>query len=199
MLALRKPALEQSAVNIESVPHVEVIAYPSFERSALNSGATSGEPQEYRYLLKAATKGSYVAEGTIQFPALSQQRFALTFRTSEPLRREWYLALGEGEMRQSGPAHDHVVREYLLQMALVNRPSVGLVIDIAKNIGDYFFDNTPHKRAAHFESVIQKGKSMAEKEYQKSLEKRVQENPQQQIMPQKYTYLVGSGLFTFTR
>ncbi len=189
MLALRKLNPQQGAIEIQYAPRVEVVAYPSFQRQSLSVHPHTLDPENYSYVLKAECTASYVAEGTICFPALDKQRHALIFRTSEPLRQEWHLTLGEGTTRIGGAAHKIIAKEYLERVKLGQpRQRNDLADIILKNIRDYFFQ----EEVAYFEEAIQTGKRLAQEDCQKILEELLAQDPRQQVMPQKYKYSTAS-------
>lgn len=194
MLLLRA-ASRESDINIEYIPYVEVTAYPSLERRVLDTSdflPITGNPENFQYSLKAAVNAAYVAKGTIQFPTLSEQKYPLTFRTAEPLRREWYLALGEGDGRISGSEHTPVIEEFLARMDLGKpRHRHSVAEEMGSHIEKYFFDGSHGaKKGEYYAYVIQAFSAAAKEDYSSILKERVTAGFGQSLLPQKYRGLL---------
>ena len=120
-MALFAPKLNPADVGLVYTLRIEAVAYPYFDRIAPDAGMTSGQAEEYKYILAQGIQSHYVVEGHFRYLPLDDNQHAFLFQTENPLEKDWRLALGEAPSRISGPST--MILPYYFEQKHIGKPA----------------------------------------------------------------------------
>lgn len=200
-MALLAPKLNSADVWLKYISRIEAVAYPYFQRIAPDDQMTSGEPEEYKYILGLGIKSHYLVEGHFRYLPLDDNQHAFLFQIENPLKKDWRLALGEAPSRISGPAT--MILPYYFKRKNIGKPARRKEIgDFIATVIEHEFLHQDHgspfedmRSPAYIQFLLTSVRDAAGPDYQHTLEQHLIENPRKPILPQKYRYDIDGKIF----
>lgn len=196
-MLLRKVKPELGEIKLDVTPRVEVVAYPVFDRKQIGTNPVTNDPENFKYSLSVGTNAHYIAEGSIQFPNLSEETYDFQFKTFKNRPHDHHYRLILGDKQKSSWYTGYIIKT-LLDSADIgkrkHRPALTEIID--KNIQHFFFwDNhgtlPQYFGFLHVEFLLTEGERLAADSYRPTLENSLKEDSTQGILPKKYIYDCG--------